>query len=36
MLPCGHVKVYAESGRLIAIGLVTEERSLAPMRVFIR
>jgi hypothetical protein len=30
------VKVYAESGRLIAIGLVTEERRLAPMRVFLR
>ena len=36
MLPCGHVKVYAESGRLIAIGRVTEERSLAPTRVFLR
>jgi tRNA pseudouridine55 synthase len=35
-LPCGHVKVYADSGRLIAIGLVTEERRLAPMRVFLR
>jgi tRNA pseudouridine55 synthase len=35
-LPCGHVKVYAESGQLIAIGLVTAERRLAPMRVFIR
>jgi tRNA pseudouridine55 synthase len=35
-LPCGRVKVYAESGRLIAIGLVTEERRLAPMRVFLR
>ena len=35
-LPCGHVKVYADSGRLIAIGLVTEERRLAPVRVFIR
>ena len=35
-LPCGNVKVYAESGRLIAIGLVTEERSLAPTRVFLR
>ncbi|HVJ30519.1 MAG TPA: tRNA pseudouridine(55) synthase TruB [Gammaproteobacteria bacterium] len=35
-LPCGHVKVYGESGRLIAIGLVTEERSLAPTRVFLR
>ena len=34
--PCGHVKVYAESGRLIAIGLVTEERRLAPTRVFLR
>ena len=35
-LPCGHVKVFADSGRLIAIGLVTEERRLAPVRVFIR
>jgi tRNA pseudouridine55 synthase len=35
-LPCGHVKVYAESGRLIAIGLVTEEGRLQPMRVFLR
>ena len=35
-LPCGHVKVYADSGRLIAIGLVTEDRTLAPMRVFLR
>ncbi|HET7925102.1 MAG TPA: tRNA pseudouridine(55) synthase TruB [Rhodanobacteraceae bacterium] len=35
-LPSGRVKVYAESGRLIAIGLVTEERSLAPTRVFLR
>jgi tRNA U55 pseudouridine synthase TruB len=35
-LPCGHVKVYAGSGRLVAIGLVTEERKLAPMRVFLR
>lgn len=35
-LPCGHVKVYAESGRLIAIGLVTEDRRLAPTRVFLR
>jgi tRNA pseudouridine55 synthase len=35
-LPCGHVKVYADSGRLIAIGLVTEEHMLAPSRVFLR
>jgi tRNA pseudouridine55 synthase len=35
-LPCGHVKVYADSGRLIAIGLVTAEGKLAPMRVFLR
>ncbi|HEX7236040.1 MAG TPA: tRNA pseudouridine(55) synthase TruB [Gammaproteobacteria bacterium] len=35
-LPCGHVKVYADSGRLIAIGLVTAERMLAPSRVFLR
>jgi tRNA pseudouridine55 synthase len=35
-LPCGHVKVYSESGRLIAIGLVTAERRLTPLRVFIR
>jgi tRNA pseudouridine55 synthase len=35
-LPQGHVKVYADSGRLIAIGLVTEARRLAPMRVFLR
>jgi tRNA pseudouridine55 synthase len=35
-LPCGHVKIYADPGRLIAIGLVTEEHRLAPMRVFLR
>ena len=35
-LPCGHVKVYAGSGQLIAIGLVTAEHRLAPTRVFIR
>jgi tRNA pseudouridine55 synthase len=35
-LPCGHVKVYAESGQLIAIGQVTEDGRLAPVRVFIR
>ena len=35
-LPCGNVKVYAGSGRLIAIGLVTAERRLAPTRVFLR
>jgi tRNA pseudouridine55 synthase len=35
-LPCGHVRVYGEPGRLIALGLVTAERRLAPLRVFIR
>jgi len=35
-LPCGHVKVYAGSSQLIAIGLVTAERRLAPTRVFLR
>jgi tRNA pseudouridine55 synthase len=35
-LPCGHVKVYADSGRLIAIGLITAEHRLTPLRVFIR
>jgi tRNA pseudouridine55 synthase len=35
-LPCGHVKVYSDAGQLIAIGLVTAERRLAPVRVFIR
>ena len=35
-LPCGHVKVYGDSGRLIAIGLVTAEHMLAPSRVFLR
>ena len=35
-LPCGHVKVYAGSGQLIAIGLVTAEHRLAPTRVFLR
>ncbi|HWN38557.1 MAG TPA: tRNA pseudouridine(55) synthase TruB [Gammaproteobacteria bacterium] len=35
-LPCGHVKIYAESGRLIAIGLVTDARRLEPTRVFLR
>jgi tRNA pseudouridine55 synthase len=35
-LPCGNVKVYSDSGQLIAIGLVTPERRLAPTRVFIR
>jgi tRNA pseudouridine55 synthase len=34
--PCGQVKVYADSGRLIAIGLVTAERRLEPTRVFLR
>jgi tRNA pseudouridine55 synthase len=35
-LPSGRVRVYAASGELIAIGLVTPERRLAPTRVFIR
>jgi len=35
-LPCGHVKIYAGSSQLIAIGLVTAERRLAPTRVFLR
>jgi len=35
-LPCGHVKVYGDSGQLIAIGVVTEERRLTPSRVFLR
>jgi len=35
-LPCGHVKVYADSGQLIAIGVVTDERRLLPSRVFLR
>jgi tRNA pseudouridine55 synthase len=35
-LPCGNVKVYTGSGQLIAIGLVTTERRLAPTRVFLR
>ena len=30
------VKVYAESGQFIAIGVVTDDRRLAPTRVFIR
>jgi hypothetical protein len=30
------VKVYSDAGQLIAIGLVTAERRLAPVRVFIR
>jgi tRNA pseudouridine55 synthase len=34
--PCGPVKVYAAAGRFIAIGVVTEDRRLAPMRVFSR
>ena len=29
-LPCGQVKVYADSGQLIAIGLVTAEHRLTP------
>ena len=32
----GPVKIYAESGRFMAIGVVTAERRLAPTRVFIR
>lgn len=35
-LPCGHVKVYADSGGLVAIGVVTAERQLSPKRVFLR
>jgi tRNA pseudouridine55 synthase len=35
-LPCGRVKVHAESGQLIAIGEVTVDRRLAPTRVFLR
>jgi tRNA pseudouridine55 synthase len=35
-LPCGQVKVYADAGQLIAIGLVTAEHRLTPTRVFIR
>jgi tRNA pseudouridine55 synthase len=35
-LPRGQVRVYAASGRLIAIGLVTAEHRLTPTRVFIR
>jgi tRNA pseudouridine55 synthase len=34
--PHGRVKIYGESGRFIAIGVVTPERLLAPTRVFIR
>jgi tRNA pseudouridine55 synthase len=35
-LPSGQVRVYAGSGQLIAIGLVTPEHRLTPTRVFIR
>lgn len=35
-LPSGQVRVYAASGQLIAIGLVTPEHRLTPTRVFIR
>jgi tRNA pseudouridine55 synthase len=35
-LPCGDVTVYGPSGQLIAIGVVTVDRRLAPSRVFIR
>jgi tRNA pseudouridine55 synthase len=35
-LPCGHVKVYGDSGALVAIGLVTAGRQLVPKRVFLR
>ena len=35
-LPNGRVKVLSEAGELIAIGLVTAERTLAPTRVFLR
>jgi tRNA pseudouridine55 synthase len=34
--PCGQVKVYGAAGQFIAIGVVTEDRRLAPTRVFIR
>jgi tRNA pseudouridine55 synthase len=34
--PCGPVKVYAGTGQFIAIGVVGENRQLAPTRVFIR
>lgn len=35
-LPSGRIKVLSEAGELIAIGLVTPERTLAPTRVFLR
>ncbi len=35
-VPCGRVKIFEESGRFIAIGVVTAERQLTPTRVFIR
>jgi tRNA pseudouridine55 synthase len=35
-LPCGHVRVYGQPGQLVAIGLVTAEGRLTPLRVFIR
>jgi tRNA pseudouridine55 synthase len=35
-LPAGDVKVYAPTGRFIAIGTVTDDRRLAPTRVFLR
>jgi tRNA pseudouridine55 synthase len=35
-LPCGQVRVHAQSGQLIAIGEVTAEGRLLPRRVFIR
>lgn len=35
-LPSGQVRVYAASGQLIAIGVVTPEHRLTPTRVFIR
>jgi tRNA pseudouridine55 synthase len=33
---CGPIKVYSPSGQFIAIGVVTDDRRLAPTRVFIR
>lgn len=35
-LPCGHVRIYAETGDFVAIGTVTAERRLEPKRVFLR
>jgi tRNA pseudouridine55 synthase len=35
-VPCGQVRVYGQPGQLVAIGLVTAEHRLTPVRVFIR